>query len=433
MLHELRACGFLEGGARAIAINIPLYNVDQDIFGIYRFLVEFMETGYVWKFENYYFIDAKEYLANGNYVPIFLQAFMLMFITFYVGDMCYQLHSSVTHGLTWKYFRDMWNWVEIMNNSVFVAVIYFRLKFYSSEVLNAASGDYLIEEEYINIELCGYQYDMELGLVAFNILVSFLKVFKYLKPFPRFYMPWATVGRAFPDLLCFLFLFLGCMTSFIIVGNLTFGKQMRAFRTFNSGIKTMILFLLGDFSYDEMPHINKVIAPIFFYGYIILMVLIMFNMATAILLDAYSAEKEDMLVVPPSTLFSNLRENLRNVLWPSWGSAFKSVAKPGKKVVWWFGGEDSGGTSQTNAQGRDKLHSSSANLSAVINRKLSKTASKTSKNTDFAHPMLRQNQSFIPVKPTGRSREGSQVTNVNPLFSHEIKEEEAKLEDQRGP
>ncbi|KAK3273550.1 hypothetical protein CYMTET_18211, partial [Cymbomonas tetramitiformis] len=46
--------------------------------------------------------------------------------------------------------------------------------------------------------------------------------------------------------------------------------------------------------YDDLPYINSVIAPIFFYGYVILVVMVLLNMSIAIVTDQYSQQHKEL-------------------------------------------------------------------------------------------------------------------------------------------
>ena len=69
------------------------------------------------------------------------------------------------------------------------------------------------------------------------------------------------------------------------MAHLCFGNSLLIFSTFYVSMWTCTRFVLGDFEHSELPYVNGRFAPVFYYRLTVLMV--SFNMAVAIIADAY--------------------------------------------------------------------------------------------------------------------------------------------------
>lgn len=313
--------GLLDDSARVLFLNVPFYNPNHDFFGLIRLMVEFTEAGHVWTRENFYFIDLKRYGDKLSSKPtesagrIFVLVTFVLFVAYYLARMLRALYVDY-----WGYLTQLWNWVELVNLSIFVAVIAIRCSFMLNPLRQCLDGRVLLDSyddaqfcskcacnkagctawapDYVNMELLGWLYEVELSLLAVNMILSSIAMSKYLRMSSRIYLPWSTMGRAMPNLLTFMIVFLGIMLSFVTVGHFVFGKKVDSFRTFGVSMESCMLFLLGEQEYAAaLPAINSFISPIFFYGYVIVMVIVLTNMVVAVLIGAYDREKAFLLLI----------------------------------------------------------------------------------------------------------------------------------------
>jgi len=128
---------------------------------------------------------------------------------------------------------------------------------------------------------------IELNLAAVNVWLSFLRICQSFKINSKLYLPYSVMRYAVPDMLCFLVFFFGLLLSLVFMAYLSFGNSLLIFSTFYVSMWTCTRFILGDFEYSELPYVNGTIAPIFYYSFVVLMIMVSFNMAVAIIVDAY--------------------------------------------------------------------------------------------------------------------------------------------------
>ena len=149
----------------------------------------------------------------------------------------------------------------------------------------------------------------ETDWLTVNIIISFFKMFKFLMHFRRLSLPIHTIGASARELLYFGVLVVGNLAAFIIIGHFAFGVYVRDFRTIKSSVKSMVGFILGDFSVGEkeLYQINPTIAVVFFYAYVLYVVVFLYNVALGILLYAYSERRKQLKPI-------NLRRSITNAV-----------------------------------------------------------------------------------------------------------------------
>jgi hypothetical protein len=122
-------------------------------------------------------------------------------------------------------------------------------------------------------------------------LIVVLRVFKAFSHQPRLSIVTRTVSASFVDLLHFLVVFMSVMFSFGTSGVILFGRDIDGFthplRAFTSCFNTM----MGDFDWDELNNIGRFEAGCWFFGFMIMIVVLLLNMLLAIVMDAYSEQK----------------------------------------------------------------------------------------------------------------------------------------------
>ena len=85
-----------------------------------------------------------------------------------------------------------------------------------------------------------------------------------------------------------------------------FGQELEDFANIGRAFNTVFRIMLGDFDWDEMNDVGRLVAGIWFWTFTWLVVLVMLNMLLAIIMDVYTEVKGSM--GNAETLFSQTRE-----------------------------------------------------------------------------------------------------------------------------
>tara|TARA_A100000164_G_scaffold359817_1_gene372874 strand:- start:878 stop:1795 length:918 start_codon:yes stop_codon:yes gene_type:complete len=129
-------------------------------------------------------------------------------------------------------------------------------------------------------------------LSAFCSLVSFIKVFKYLRLNRRLKLLWDTLSSAFADLFSMMIVSLLIISGFALTGNLIFGQTLREFKSYSSSVSMLLRSLLGDFDYRRMVEVCPNIAPVFFVLYIFIVFFVITNMFVAVVCEYFQKVNE---------------------------------------------------------------------------------------------------------------------------------------------
>lgn len=316
---EARAASFQPGGAHALRLlvddfvtdassmdsaamivgTLTTYNPALDLYAVSRLITEQLGSGLVATSTAYYALDLRLWVASGQWGNIwvsFLVSVLLMyfiatvFIDYYMvwkptrSFVMYLLHDG-------SYRPRFWVMVELLNLSVFLYTVYLRTVFWANPTRAAVSSGFVSWDRSVNLEYLAFLQYVEVSTISVNILISFMKIFKYLTLNRRLYLPWRTIEKATPELLSFMVVFLAVVVSFTIMAHVVFGHHRTDYRRFDTTIRVTTLFMLGEWdSGSELETINSLIAPIFFYGYFILVTIILVNVVVAVMLDAFTGE-----------------------------------------------------------------------------------------------------------------------------------------------
>merc|ERR1711935_623629 len=121
---------------------------------------------------------------------------------------------------------------------------------------------------------------------SISILISVLKMFKYLRLNEQTNMLWAVLTRAGRDIAFFMF---------TLVGMQLFGSSIEGFTNVVGSFSMLMQMILGVVDmYDDLLVAAGAYGAAFFFLFIIFMFLILINVFLAILNAAYAGVKGDM-------------------------------------------------------------------------------------------------------------------------------------------
>ena len=103
---------------------------------------------------------------------------------------------------------------------------------------------------------------------------------------------WRTFTNAAKDLGSFVILFFLLLLGFAFTGFILFGPQVEMFHDGATSISTSIQMSLGEFNYDQFKNVNRVLAPIFFAAFVLVVFYSAVNMFLAIVTDSFTAVNE---------------------------------------------------------------------------------------------------------------------------------------------
>ena len=286
-LKYLKDNNWIDLSTRSISIYFNLYNSNTKLLTNGRFMIEFFPSGFL---QPSYRLISMPFRPDGTSLSFYIVGFLFSigFLYFvYVEIMEYRGKKNKL-----DYIFNKWNIIECFNLCLFLSVIVIFLYW----KYNINKKDYLINMSE-NTDSFDYYYNSYLFyqinvLSAFCCLVSFIKVFKYLRLNRRLKLLWDTLSSAFADLFSMMIVSLLIISGFALTGNLIFGQTLREFKSYSSSVSMLLRSLLGDFDYRRMAEVCPNIAPVFFLLYIFIVFFVITNMFVAVVCEYFQKVNE---------------------------------------------------------------------------------------------------------------------------------------------
>ncbi|CAE7033991.1 Rsph3a [Symbiodinium sp. CCMP2592] len=145
-------------------------------------------------------------------------------------------------------------------------------------------------------------------------MLVMLRLFKSFHAQPRLAIVTKTIITASQDLLHFFIVLLSVYTCMAVFGYLLFGQDVEDFSTWDRVCITCFRALLGEWDWEEMETVGRVLAAIWLWCFVVLVVLLLLNMVLAILMDAYQVvkSKASVMVTVPQQISEMLRRRRLN-------------------------------------------------------------------------------------------------------------------------
>ncbi|CAE7436604.1 pkd2 [Symbiodinium natans] len=134
--------------------------------------------------------------------------------------------------------------------------------------------------------LVSAEADFRTTLLLFPLLVM-LRLFKSFHAQPRLAVVTKTIATASQDLLHFFIVLMSVYTCMAVFGYLLFGQDVEDFSTWDRACITCFRTLLGEWDWEQLESVGRVLAAIWLWCFVVLVVLVLLNMVLAILMDAY--------------------------------------------------------------------------------------------------------------------------------------------------
>jgi len=175
------------------------------------------------------------------------------------------------------------------NNFIFVAQEQADAYAESTDILHAEVGSLASFLMFYRISICWYT------------LCIGMRFFQAFRAQPRLAIVTNTVQASLGDIAHFFIVLILVFLSYAIAGMFLFGHRMLEFSEFHMAINKCFLLMLGNFNYEELAMEFPFTATLWFLTFEVMVVLVMLNMALAIVMDIYTqvaadAENEDTIL-----------------------------------------------------------------------------------------------------------------------------------------
>ena len=244
------------------------------------------------------------------------------------------------------YFGNHWNYIDVINYMIFLLAVYLRLSIYW-----AAPG---VKEKVASLEITGpnetflnmYFVAASMGvghyIIAFNAVLTWVKLFKFLAFHPTIKVFNRTLSVASSTLSIFFFLF-----TIVVIGSahgfmMAFGGDIEDFKSLPHATMTTLRMAVGDFDYDSMYLSQRFLGPVLFWVFIFLVYFVLISMFIALLSEAYmKARQITPFCLARAFVCTREQTNLKSPWRIIWRVRFcwcclqaKSEAPPMSQFIW---------------------------------------------------------------------------------------------------
>jgi len=184
------------------------------------------------------------------------------------------------------YLDDFWNWVECLNLTCFM-VIMGSWGLYLSNLEGAGFHGRSRTEFGDLFSLCS-RFTFAADLAAFNVVIGFMKMFKYFRFYTRFLLIWDVLSHSMAAVRPFMVVMMLIIVAFAWSGMWLFGPLVDDFHSIKLSVTALCIAMLEGFDYPPMKNAAPTAAPIFTSLWTVLSNLVLLNMFIAILSHSYS-------------------------------------------------------------------------------------------------------------------------------------------------
>jgi len=183
------------------------------------------------------------------------------------------------------YIKQVGNVVEILNLFFFVWIIMKWVQYVMVDKEPFRKRDYTKFSDLYTVALL---FNSTTELTAFNVVWSFMKVFKYLKIYTRFMLIFDVILHSMGTIAPFALVIFLILLSFCFSAYWLFGTVVYDYHTFAQALSYLLRSMVEGFEYEPMKLAQPKSAPVWAFAWTVMSGLILLNMFVAILCDSYS-------------------------------------------------------------------------------------------------------------------------------------------------
>lgn len=297
-IQQLRIDGFLDAATRAFFAEFNIWNSNVGLYAVVNFAVEFGASGGTAQEIEITTMTERVLTVGGlgtgmDWFAFVLLILVMVFVVQFIIEEVGELYQS------WRtYFFDAWNLLDWANMVLLLVGFTMRMLLFS----DAANANVGIEqltnkESFQNISALASAATTVRVLNAFNCVLLWGKVTKYLRHLPLVKGLIRTVWDAFDLFLPFLIMFCVGMVGFVMAFNVGFGDKVSELRNFSESAVYLCRAFLKDVQlmpvYDITPLFGAGLILLFYLNMIAVGLALMFAMmADALFIAKYSKERE---------------------------------------------------------------------------------------------------------------------------------------------
>jgi hypothetical protein len=315
VLTQLKGGDLLDTATRAAFVDYSLYNANTDEFAVVTLMSQFLATGGVdseVKMRVQPLLAMYRILTGDNAAMIWqLLVFMEMVLYCLVFLLVYREYKAYK-ALGYKvYSQDSFAILDLLNYTLFIIVMFLRINlvaklWYLDDALVDDDGT-----EFINLTSVAGTFSSTESAMAFNAIITFFKVFKYLRPVRRLALFTETLRLASGDMAYMCVVIAVILLAFGTSFNLGFGSELSGYMTLPVAMLSLFRAMLGDFDLDALVEVNYALGPFLFVLFIFLVFFVILSMFLSIVDESYDVVRTALEEQVEAGIVQPLERDLR--------------------------------------------------------------------------------------------------------------------------
>jgi len=288
IISNLHKFGWINRQTRVILLQFSIYNPSTGYLSIATYHFEILPTGYGNPFPTIDTLLLTSTQTGFYQFYLICQLLFIIMVFLFVLKEVYKIYRKRC-----AYFRDVWNWVEILQIIFsFLVVVFYVIK--SKMVLKSAIK--VKENPFVPVSFgeaitWHHAENAVLAIAVFIVTVKLLRMIRF-NPHISIMMTSFRVSRGL--LFSYSIIFIIIFLSYAQFGLLAFGSDIPRYSTFQRTLYSEFLMCLGGkMDLAELMRVNRVLGPLFGFSFNMLMAFIFVNFFIAILNDSYEDVKDD--------------------------------------------------------------------------------------------------------------------------------------------
>ena len=286
-LQSLKQNHWIDSRTRAIFVEIAIYSAQVNLFGVATFSSEWIPTNGIIYFSN---IKVARLYRNENdfYImmlvsEIFLATFLPVFLYTEIKEV-YKFRK--------EYFKDPWNYLEVSQMVLILtgAAALLQRTFFTRKAISRMKSD---PEQFISFMQATTWDEIFVYLLGLLVFIANLKMLKLIRFNHRIYLFTKTLSKAAMPLLSFLIVFFIFYIAYSFLYYAIYGRIVPEYSSFLTTIETLFNAVMGAFEFETIRDNNRLLGPIIFFSFNMIMVMILMNVFLTILMDSFAEVQAD--------------------------------------------------------------------------------------------------------------------------------------------
>ena len=279
----------MDAKTRAVFFEFTIYNPFTNFFAVANILVEILATGGYYPYPYIATTRLYRYIGAESKVIMALEFVFFGYLIYYIVREVKELRTVGRRA----YLRSPWNYFDmaVIISSIVTIVFYFMRIVATKIVIRRANED---PYSFTNFNYVVAIDSLVTSVMSFAVFVSFLKFMRLLRFNRRIGMLTSTLKACISPLCSFFLLFIIVFLAYTQFAFLIFGQKMSDYASFGRSVANMLGMTLGSFDFAALESTNRIIGPIFFFSYIMVMIMILMNVFLSIINDTFNEVNSDV-------------------------------------------------------------------------------------------------------------------------------------------